>query len=177
LAFGFARTHIAADLGCRQRRKTHRGHRHGLPDPVRADAGSPHRDGGQHAVAPPRQLGEHPAGIGCVSGFSQNAPPQGDGRVRTQHRCQRQAQPPQTHQRRLQLELGDPTHIRGRRLPRLDGFQRLHILVRFWQQGFAAHPPLLQQLAPARTLGSEIDEGAHGVRWEKLNVPLTHSRW
>jgi len=108
-----------------------------------------------------RQFAQHARGIGRVFRFAVNGAAECHSGVGTQNRCGRQLALAEPLHGGVELERGHPLHIAGRRLAALHRFQCLGVFPWLGQQQFVAHAKLLQQLAPARALGGEVDEARH----------------
>jgi len=166
LAHGLATGHIGSDLLPAHVGKDHARHAQCVLTSPRCA----HSHGGQHAVGAADQLRQHAGGVPGIFGLAVDGAPQCHRGIRTEHGCSRQAAALEASQRGIELELRDALYIGRGGLAGQHGFQAFRILVRIGQQQLMAHAQLLQQLAPAWTLRSEVNEIRHASG-------RSHSRW
>ena len=168
LAERLATGHIAAQLLGRNRGELNLRNIQHRTAPV----GRSHRDRRDDAMAAPGQQAQRCESIFGIDRFAQDELVKRHGGVRAQHRSGGQTSRCQAQQRRIELGFGDARDIGFGQLARQQSFQRFGIFVSTGQQQLEAHAQLVEQLAPARALRSEVDEfrghrlthGDRGVR-------------
>ncbi|MCY1208082.1 hypothetical protein D9M72_196980 [compost metagenome] len=112
----------------------------------------------EHTVRGAGQVREHALGVACVLGLAEDGAAERDRGVGAEHGRIGQAEALAARDGGIELEGGHALHVRGGRLVRQQGFERLGVFVGTGQQQFVAHAELAEQLGAARALRREVDE-------------------
>ena len=96
--------------------------------------------------------------VRAVGGLAEDAPAERDRRVGAEDRRGWQAPRRPARDRRFQLGPRHALDVGGGKLARLLRLECLDVLVGAGEQQLVTHADLLEQLAPARALRSEVDE-------------------